>query len=1140
MLPKHFLRPRRLARRLPLIAAAVLIATLAVYALLGAREQATFYEATVTRQNGTLARQTASQAALALLRANRETLERLALDTARDADVDSVQILDTAGTLLARADATAEGPRLRPSGSAIAPPDDARPRFDWLSDAADGQRRAAVWSPVGNAARPLGWVRLEIHVPPAAAIDTWLTQRALPLGLAAAALGALLLAIALRRPLEALTEATDFARELDTRRGEQLHLRGGSVEITELGEALNQVSTRLAASETALAASAERLAALLRQAVDGIMTLDAEGRIESFNTTAEHLFGYPARQAIGCHIGLLLPEVRAGETFRNREIQGRRRDGALIPIEASVGAARAEGSAQAMYIAIVRDISERRLAEKALAESETRKGAILQAALDAVITIDSRGRVLEFNPAAERLFGFRRSAVLGRDLAELIVPPRLRERHRQGLERYLGTGVSDMLGRRFEVDGLRADGSEIPVEIAVTPIHLDAGTIFTAYLRDISERRAAERALRDSEARYRRVVDSVHEVIFQTDAEGRWTFLNRAWTEITGRMIEESLGRTVSECLDTDDRRTFRTQFALATPEQPQGRSELRLLGRHGEPRWVLMSWELAHGSDGKPVGATGTISDIGERKAAEAELHRAVEAAEAASRAKSEFLATMSHELRTPLNAVIGMTDLALDAVREPEIRDYLATARGAAGNLLAIIDDLLDFSRLEAGRLETRTEPFLLRETLRTTIAGHARTAASRGLELIWEVESDVPDTVVGDGERLAQTVSHLLSNAVKFTEQGEIFVRVRAQEISEQDLVLHCSVRDTGIGIAADKLARIFQPFVQGDTSSTRRFGGTGLGLSISQRIVEMMGGRLWVDSTPERGSDFQFTVRLGRQSARPDARRGPDWTGMRALVVAAGATARAVLERQLRYWGFQVAAAATTEDARRLLHERAEIGQRFELAVLDETQAGTIDLLHRLAAGEARDRHLRVLVLRSPLTAPTAGTPAGADAVLLKPADTARLADAVGRALSPAAERLPLVPFGSDAPPPPAPRLDREDAEGRLAPFDPAALIAQCHGNTALAERLLALLRRQIPDHLVTLRRAIELEDLVLIRREVRTLAGPLGSVGAAAALTRLRALEAADITHAPACFDLLEAELRRVLEFAAAPLPAAAG
>ncbi|MFO1359700.1 PAS domain S-box protein [Plasticicumulans sp.] len=1137
MLSPLFPRLRRLALRLPLIAAAVLVATLTVYALLGAREQAVFYEETVARQNATLARQTASQAALALLRSSRETLERLALDTARDGDVDSVQILDTAGTLLARADATPEGPRLRPSGSAILPPGDGLPHFDWLADTADGQRRAAAWAPVGNAARPLGWVRLEVHMPPAAAIGNWLLTRALPLGLFAAALGALLLAVALRRPLSALNEATDFARELDSRRGEQLDLRCGSIEVSELGEVLNQVSARLAASEAALAASGERLATLLRQAVDGIMTLDAEGRIESFNTTAEHLFGYPARQAIGCHIGLLLPEVRAGETFRHRELQGRRRDGALIPIEVSVGSAHAEGSPQAMYIAIVRDISERRLAEQALGESEARKSAILQAALDAVITIDRRGRVLEFNPAAERLFGFRRGSVLGRDLAELIVPPRLRERHRQGLERYLGTGVSDMLGRRFEVDGLRADGSEIPVEIAVTPIHLEAGTIFTAYLRDISERRAAERALRDSEARYRRVVDSVHEVIFQTDAEGRWTFLNRAWTEITGRNLDESLGRTVSECLDAEDRRSFRAQFALATPDQPQGRSELRLLGRHGEPRWVLMNWELSHGPDGRPLGATGTISDIGERKAAEAELHRAVEAAEAASRAKSEFLATMSHELRTPLNAVIGMTDLALDAVAEAEVRDYLVTARGAAGNLLAIIDDLLDFSKLEAGRLVTRTEPFLLRDTLRTTITNHARAAAGRGLELLWEVDADVPDAVTGDGERLAQIVSHLLSNAVKFTEQGEIVVRVRAQEVSEQSVVLHCSVRDTGIGIAPDKIARIFQPFVQGDTSSTRRFGGTGLGLSISQRLAEMMGGRLWVESSPERGSDFQFTLRLERQPARPDVRRGPEWTGMRALVMAASQSARAVLERQLRYWGFQVAAAGVADEAERLLQERAGFGQHFELALFDETQPGTVELLRRIAPAERRPR---VLLLRSPLTPPSASLPAGADASLLKPVDPARLAEALTRALSPAAERTPLVRFGDDTAVTPAPRLDREAIDGRLAPFDPAALLAQCHGNAALAGRLLDLLRRQIPEHLATLRRAVDSEDLVLIRREVRTLAGPLGSVGAQAALSRLRSLEAADAAHAPACFQLLETELQRVLEFAALPLPAEAG
>ena len=435
----------------------------------------------------------------------------------------------------------------------------------------------------------------------------------------------------------------------------------------------------------------------------------------------------------------------------------------------------------------------------------------------------------------------------------------------------------------------------------------------------------------------RLLTDSAPIGIFQTDADNRYVYTNPRWTEITGLSAEEAAGQDWDAILPVDQRDALRVELSDAVVRiELCHRFEVGLPG--SESRTILVTSKSMHDGDGAPTGWVGTLADVTAEVGAESAMADAVDRATEASRLKSDFLANMSHEIRTPMNGVLGMTDLLLETALDVRQRDYAQTVRNSGEALLTIINNILDFSKVEAGMLDIEAVEFDVRAIVDGVVDLLATPAQVKGIELMAVVENTVPAVVSGDPGRVRQVLMNLVDNALKFTQDGEVVLRVSGADTGGEGYELRFEVTDSGDGVPADKLALIFQPFVQADTSTARRYGGTGLGLAISSQLVGLMGGACGVSSRPGIGSTFWFTVRVGAEpgQATPEVLLpDPDLAGISVLVLDHNATSRSSLARYLSDWGMVVATADTVPAGLAQLGAMSREGRPTAIALVDQS-------------------------------------------------------------------------------------------------------------------------------------------------------------------------------------------------------------
>ncbi len=504
----------------------------------------------------------------------------------------------------------------------------------------------------------------------------------------------------------------------------------------------------------------------------------------------------------------------------------------------------------------------------------------------------------------------------------------------------------------------------------------------------INQRQVIEEALRESEEKYRTIIETSQDGYYEVDPQGRMTFFNDAMCTIFGYSRPE-LGALNSQIpLDAESSRlvgeAFNRVYTSGIAETSVG---LEFVRKDGSRRFLESSVALLKDKKGRTAGFSGFLRDVTERKRAEA-LQREKLAADAANRAKNEFIAKMSHEIRTPLNSIIGMVGLVLDTRLQRRQREDLDVALSSAQALLAVINNILDHSEIEVGKLDLEETLFSPREILEEALRIMAMKCHAKALELVCRVDSTVPATLYGDAGRLRQVLLNLVDNAYKFTDTGEVVVRMGCDPAGDAGTRLHITVSDTGIGIAVEKQADIFKAFSQADAAKSRRYGGAGLGLAVSTQIVQLMGGRMWVKSDLGKGATFHITACFGNapEAAGTDPAAVPALAGIKALIVDDNATNRTIIAEILASWKMESCAAAGSEEARsRLLAGGAPAAGRWGVALIDASLAGSsgFDLARWISRQEGLDLPIVIMLTYPHLADAADAADTGSFRSLMKP-------------------------------------------------------------------------------------------------------------------------------------------------------------
>ena len=765
-------------------------------------------------------------------------------------------------------------------------------------------------------------------------------------------------------------------------------------------------------AEEALLKTGALQKAIFNSANFSSIATDAKGVIQIFNVGAERMLGYAAddvvnkitpadisdpqeliarAESLSVELGTQIAPGFEAMSFKasrgiedNYELTYIRKDGSRFPAVVSVTALREAQDAVIGFLLIGTDNTARKRAEAALLKAGTLQSAIFNSANFSSIATDASGVIQIFNVGAERMLGFRAEDMLNKITpADISDPQELIERA-QALSAELETpiapgfealvfkasrGIEDI----YELTYIRKDGSRFPAVVSVTALrdvqgeiigYLLIGTDNTARKRIEEEQKQLGQRLRDHQFYTRSLFEANVDALMTTDPGGIVTDVNRQMESLTGCTRDELIGAPFKNYF-TDPERA-EAGIRLVLNEKKVTDYQLTARNRDGKKTVVSYNATTFYDRDRKLQGVFASARDITERKQHEDSLREASQNAERANRVKSDFLANMSHEIRTPMNAIIGMTRLALRKNPDASQLNYLTKIDNAAQSLLSIINDILDYSKIEAGKMQLEQIAFSLDEVLNNLNDIVREKAEQKGIEIVFSMANETPHYLKGDPLRLGQILINLVNNAIKFTEVGEVIVEVKVDEGSGDRRQLRFSVRDTGIGMSSEQVSNLFRSFNQADTSTTRKYGGTGLGLAITKQLCELMQGTLEVESEPGKGSTFLFTATFCVAAAGLPLKAGArkrDLLNKTVLIVDDSENARDVLIEMLHANGFGARAVPSGEEALSAITLASEAGHPFDLVLMDWRMPGMdgIETSRRIKADSATSRSPAILMV-----------------------------------------------------------------------------------------------------------------------------------------------------------------------------------
>ncbi|MET3022427.1 PAS domain S-box protein [Flavobacterium hydatis] len=578
------------------------------------------------------------------------------------------------------------------------------------------------------------------------------------------------------------------------------------------------------------------------------------------------------------------------------------------------------------------DVTQRIKSKNLLKQSEERNRIIMNSSLNAIVTIDSNGKITFWNNQAEIIFGWKKEEVLGKTLNETIIPKRHKDSHSLGLKHYEATGMGPILNKQIELPAINNGGHEFPVEISIIPLEQNGEVFFCSFMQDISERKKTETRLKVQEEKYRNIIANMNLGLIEVDTNEIIQYANQSFATISGFEVEELIGLNPSKTFVLGKNLEMMASKNRLREKGLSDVYQMPIKNKRGELRWWAIGGAPNYDDKGELVGSIGIHLDITEQKQMEIELEKQKIKAEQASKAKEVFLANMSHEIRTPLNGIIGfLRELERQQLTDLQ-RKYVENSTVASKHLLSIINNILDISKIEAGEMSLEVEDFIFDNIIANVVNVLEPLAKKKGLKLISLISKDIYGVLKGDILRLEQVLFNLIGNSLKFTRKGKIVLKCEVLKETKVLQRLQISVIDTGIGMEQSYAENIFNKFSQEDKAITRQFGGTGLGMTITKELILLMNGEINVKSEKDLGTTVSFIIDLEKGSI-DDIKKiqneiNIDISGINVLLVEDNIINRMVAINSLNYFDCVVTEATNGVEAIEILKN-----QSFDIILMD---------------------------------------------------------------------------------------------------------------------------------------------------------------------------------------------------------------